>query len=132
MFCLSLSKEGIRSSIFSLTSSNSCEAPCKFVHGIDLLNKYLVMLDECVYAAKGRLKGRKPTRRLLRNVEEDLHAIYNPLPLCWQTLSRQYTDYTEGVESTHIDLESRSYSQRQSSLSVAFETWLGFRERSWV
>ena len=89
------------------------------------------MLDERIHAAEDRLEGRKPTRGLFRNVEEDLHTICNPLPLCWEVLSRQWADHIEGVESTHIDLDL-SYSRRWSSLGVAFETWLGFRERSWV
>ena len=83
------------------------------------------MLDERIHAAEGRLEGRKPTRGLFRNVEEDLDTICNPLPLCWETLSRQWADHTEDVESARIDFD-------RSSLGVAFETWRRFRERSWV
>jgi len=53
------------------------------------LDHYLIMLDERVHSAKGRLKGREPIGAFLRNIEEHLHAICDPLPLCWESPSRQ-------------------------------------------
>ena len=62
------------------------------------------MFDERVYAAEGGLEGAKPIGGLFCNIEEYLHPIYNPLPLCWPS-SRQRVDRTSGVEPTHIDLD---------------------------
>ena len=48
------------------------------------LDQYLVMLDERIHSTEGGLQGREPISRLFCNVEEDLHAIGDSLPLCWQ------------------------------------------------
>jgi len=47
------------------------------------LDKYLVVLDERVHSTEGGLEGREPIGRLFCDVEEDLCAIGDSLPLCW-------------------------------------------------
>ena len=46
------------------------------------LGQYLVMLDEGVHSTEGGLEGREPIGGLFRNIEEDLRAIDDSLPLC--------------------------------------------------
>jgi len=48
------------------------------------LDQYLVMLDERAHTTEGGLEGREPIGGLFRNVEEDLGAIDDSLPLCWE------------------------------------------------
>ena len=47
--------------------------------------QYLVMLDERAHSTEGGLEGREPIGGLIRNIEEDLGAIGDSLPLCWET-----------------------------------------------
>ena len=42
------------------------------------------MLDQRAHSTEGGLEGREPIGRLFGNVEEDLGAIDDSLPLCWQ------------------------------------------------
>jgi len=49
---------------------------------IHLVDRYLVMLDECVYSTEGGLEGREPIGGLFRDVEEDLCAVDDSLLLC--------------------------------------------------
>jgi len=51
------------------------------------LDHYLIMFDERVHAAEGSLEGREPIGAFLRNIEEHLHTICNPLPLRWESPS---------------------------------------------
>ena len=85
--CLNLLRYGIRSSTFSLTSSDSCGRSCKLCHSHPL-NSYLVMFDECVHAAKNRLERRTPIGRLFRDIKEDLYAIRDSMPVCWEPPGR--------------------------------------------
>ena len=48
------------------------------------LDRYLVMFDESAHSTEGRLERRKPISGLFCNVEEDLRAIDDSLPLCWE------------------------------------------------
>ena len=52
------------------------------VHDSRLLAQYLVMLNECTHTAQGGLEGAKPIGGLFRNIEDNLHAIYDSLLLC--------------------------------------------------
>ena len=52
------------------------------VHDSRVLAQYLVVLDECTHTAQGGLEGAKPIGGLFRNIEENLHAIYDSLLLC--------------------------------------------------
>ena len=82
MAFLSLSSWGLRLSIFSLTSLNSCHRPNQPCTTSRLLAQYLVMLDECTHTAEGGLKGTRPICGLFRNIKENLDAIYDSLLLC--------------------------------------------------
>ena len=82
MACLSLSSWGLRFSIFSLTSLNSCHRPHQLCTTSRLLAQYLVMFDECIHTAEGGLDRGKPIGGLCRNIEENLDAIYDSLLLC--------------------------------------------------
>ena len=81
MVCLSLSSWGLRLLIFSLTSLNSCHCSCQLCTSL-LIAQYLVMLDERTHTAEGGLEGARPIGGLFRNVEENLHGIYDSLLLC--------------------------------------------------
>jgi hypothetical protein len=48
------------------------------------LDQYLIMLDERVHSTEGGLEGREPIGGLFCNIEEDLRAIGDSLPLCWE------------------------------------------------
>jgi len=76
--------------------------PCVLVvRGSNPLDRYLIMLDERIHSAEGGLEGREPVGGLLRNIEEYLHTICNPLLLCWEPPAiNELTTY--GVQSTHI------------------------------
>ena len=52
------------------------------VRGSHPIDRYLVMLDECVHSTEGGLEGRKPIGRLFRNIEENFCAIHDSLLLC--------------------------------------------------
>jgi len=47
--------------------------------------QYLVMFDERAHSTEGGFEGREPIGGLFRNIEEDLGAIGDSLPLCWET-----------------------------------------------
>ena len=80
MECLSLSSWGLRPSIFSLTSLNSCDNPYQqVVHDNCPLEQYLVMPDECAHPAEGGLEGREPICGLFGDIERYLCTICNPL-----------------------------------------------------
>lgn len=110
---------GIRSSTFSFTSLNSCEHSYKSQAITVLLDKYLVVFDECSNTPEGGLERHKQIRGLLRNIEEDLHAIYNPLSLCWRGSVREYVtnDRFNPLTSAWIRIIPRGYRVRQPSLS---------------
>ena len=57
-------------------------APMLVVCNSHPLNQYLVMLDKSAHSAEGRLEGWKPISRLFCNIEENLCAIHDFLPLC--------------------------------------------------
>jgi len=46
------------------------------------IDRYLVVLDECVHPAEGGLEGREPIGRLFCDIEENLRAIRDSLLLC--------------------------------------------------
>ena len=48
------------------------------------LDQYLIMLDERAHSAEGGLEWREPIGGLFRKIEEDLRAIDDSLPLCWE------------------------------------------------
>jgi len=50
--------------------------------GGDQLDEYLVMFDERVHSTEGGFEGREPIGGLFCNIEEDLRAIGDSLPLC--------------------------------------------------
>jgi len=49
------------------------------IHPVD---QYLVMLDERIYSTEGGFEGREPIGGLFRDIEEDLCAVDDSLPLC--------------------------------------------------
>ena len=60
--------------------------------GGDQLDRYLVMLDERVHPTEGGLEGREPIGGLFRNIKEDLRAICDSLPLCYEVQTvREFT-----------------------------------------
>ena len=86
MICLNLSSCGMSPSIFSLTSWNSCQFSCYLCAIVPTVQaaRYLVMLDERVYPSEGSLERRGPVRGFFCNIEEDLHAVCDSLPLRWE------------------------------------------------
>ena len=48
------------------------------------LHRYLIMLDERAHTTEGGFQGREPISGLFCNIEEDLRAIDDSLPLCWE------------------------------------------------
>ena len=46
------------------------------------LGQYLVMLDERAHSTEGGLEGREPVGGFFGDIEEDLRAIGDSLPLC--------------------------------------------------
>ena len=66
------------------------------------LDQYLVMVDECAHSTEGGLQGREPIGGLFGNIEEDLRAIDDSLPLGWE-IQTVRVDSMGAVKSTHID-----------------------------
>ena len=52
------------------------------MHDIHPVGRDLVMLDERVHPTEGGLEGREPIGGLFRDIEEDLCAVDDSLPLC--------------------------------------------------
>ena len=46
-------------------------------------DRYLAVLDERIHSAESGLQGREPISGLVCDIDEDLHAISDSLPLCW-------------------------------------------------
>ena len=55
--------------------------PASAVSGSHPLDEYLMMLDECVHTAKGRLEGREPIGTLFCDIENNLCAVDGSLLL---------------------------------------------------
>ena len=52
------------------------------------LDPYLIMLDERAHAAEDRLEGREPIGGFFRNIKENLCAVRDSMPVCWEPPSR--------------------------------------------
>ena len=100
--------------------------PISAMHDGHPPDPYLAMLDERSHAAEGTLEGREGIGGLFRDIEEYLHAVCNPLPLCWEPPRGQRVDSTEGVESAHLGLDPSCSQRPQNPLDAAFETWVCF------
>ena len=48
------------------------------------LDQYLIMLDERAHSTEGGLEWREPIGGLFRKIKEDLRAVDDSLPLCWE------------------------------------------------
>ena len=86
MICLNLSQEGNEFLDLFLLLFAMLATHVLVVHDGLPFDRYLVVR---VHEAEGGLQEREAIGGLLRDIEEYLRAIYDPLPLCWEPPSRQ-------------------------------------------
>jgi len=92
--------------------------------------QYLIMLDERAHSTEGGLQGREPISGLLQHRGGSSRHRQLSVSLLGDSNS-QRVDFTEGVESTHIDSDQRYSQQPRNSSNVAFETWFCFWNGLW-
>jgi len=92
------------------------------MHGSHSLDKYLIMLDECVHSTEGSLERREPIGRLSRDIEKHLHTIRNPSPFFWGRRAVDERAIMQGYEPTHFGLDLNYIPRVRSLPDVAFQT----------